>query len=118
MLPRLKSGGHRLFLSTNATRSNGESALRGGGVRGSFDGIVCLENAKAKKDRPSYWRRAFEIAGVLPAEAVCVDDVQRYLEPADGLGARCVRFLRGTPPRSLQPFPVLTSLEALSAWLG
>src|SRR3972149_6297863 len=33
VLPRLKADGHRLFLSTNATRSNGESALIGGGVR-------------------------------------------------------------------------------------
>jgi len=118
MLPRLKASGHRLFLSTNATRSNGESALIGGGVRDLFDGVVCLENAKAKKDRAYYWRRAFELAGVPPTEAVCVDDVRMYLEPAAELGARCVQLIRGDPIRNQQRFPVLTSLEALSAWLG
>jgi len=117
MLPRLKADGHRLFLSTNATRSNGESALIGGGVRDWFDGLVYLENAKAKKDRAFYWRRAFEIAGVQPSEAVCVDDVSRFLEPAAELGARCVQLVRGYTHRSQQRFPVLTSLEALSDWL-
>jgi len=118
MLPKLKAGGHRLFLSTNATRSKGESALIGGGVRDLFDGVVCLENAKAKKDRASYWRRAFKIAGVGPSKAVCVDDVARFLEPAAELGARCVQLYRGDPPRNRQRYPILSSLEALSAWLG
>jgi len=117
VLPWFRSAGHRLFLSTNATRSNGESALIGGRVREMFDGIVCLENAKAKKDRPSYWRRAFDIAGVEPVDAICVDDVARFLMPAEELGARCVRFTRHDPPRNVQRFPVLTSLLALSAWL-
>jgi len=118
VLPRLKADGHRLFLSTNATRSNGESALIGGGVREWFDGLVYLENAQAKKDRAYYWRRAFEIAGVRPSEAVCVDDVPRFLEPAADLGARCVQLVRGDPPRNPQRFPVLKSLEALGAWLA
>jgi|SRR3990172_1654286 len=118
VLPRLKADGHRLFLSTNATRSNGESALIGGGVREWFDGLVYLENAQAKKDRAYYWRRAFEIAGVRPLQAVCVDDVSRFLEPASDLGARCVQLVRGDPPRQQGRFPVLTSLEALSHWLG
>jgi len=118
MIFRMKSDGHRIFLSTNATRSNGESALIGGGVRDSFDGVVCLENAKAKKDRPYYWRSAFEIAGVRAEDAVCVDDVSRFLEPAAELGARCVQLVRREPPRNQQRFPVLSSLEALSAWLS
>lgn len=119
MLPRLKALGYRIFLSTNATRSNGESALIGGGVRDLFDGVICLDNARAKKDRPFYWRRAFDIARVRPGEAVCVDDVERFLEPAADLGARCVHFLRGgEPPRGRGRFPVLTSLEALAGWLA
>jgi len=118
MISRMKADGHRLFLSTNATRSNGESALIGGGVRDSFDGVVCLENAKAKKDRPYYWRSAFEIAGVPAEDAVCIDDVARFLEPARTLGARCVQLVRGDLPRGRTTFPVLTSLGALAEWLG
>lgn len=117
MLPTLRAAGHRLFLSTNATRSNAEPALVGGGVRDLFEGIVCLENAKAKKDRPAYWRHAFEIARVLPEEAVCVDDVSQYLLPAEELGARCVEFRRRDPPRNVQHFPILTSLGGLAAYL-
>ena len=117
-LPRLKAEGHRVYLSTNATRSNGESALIGGGVRGMFDGVVCLENGMAKKDRPAYWQNAFRIANVRPEDAVCVDNEARYLEPPLDLGARCVQILRDQdPPRHWTLIPILSGLEALSAWL-
>jgi FMN phosphatase YigB (HAD superfamily) len=117
-IPRLKADGHRLFLSTNATRSNGESALIGGGVRGLFEGVVCLENGMAKKDRPTYWRNAFKVADTGPGDAVCVDNELRYLEPPRELGARCVHLLRDrAAPRERMGIPVLDSLQALAAWL-
>jgi len=117
-IPLLKADGHRIFLSTNATRSNGESALIGGGVRGLFDGVVCLENGMAKKDRRAYWLNAFRIADVRPEDAVCVDNESRYLEPPKELGARCVQVVRDRdPPRDRTHFPMLTSLEVLAAWL-
>ena len=112
-LPRLKADGYRLFLSTNATRSNGESALIGGGVRDWFDGLVYLENAKSKKDRAYYWRRAFEIANVRPSEAVCVDDEARYLVPASNLGAQCYQVVRPGRNREHGAFPVIETLAAL-----
>src|SRR3989304_2973105 len=62
-LHALVTQGHRLLLSTNANRANAESALIGGGVRDLFDGLAMLETARAKKDRPYYWRRAFALAG-------------------------------------------------------
>ena len=93
-LSELKADGHRLFLSTNATRSNGEPALAGGGVKELFDGFIVLENAKAKKDRPHYWRRAFAVANVKPIEAVVVDDIPAYLASVAPMGARCYQMIR------------------------
>ena len=120
-LHALVTQGHRLLLSTNANRANAESALIGGGVRDLFDGLAMLETARAKKDRPYYWRRAFALAGTGPDEAVVVDDVVRFLSPAAELGARCIQLLRpglrhrviraDDPPTA---FPVIPDLTALT----
>jgi len=109
----LRSAGHRLFLSTNANRSNAESALIGGGVRDLFDGLVMLETGRAKKDRAYYWRRAFEIGDAGRADAWAVDDVARFLTPAAELGARCVQLIRSGMTRERGPYPVIASLAAL-----
>jgi len=118
-LAALREAGHRLFLSTNANRSNAESALIGGGVRDLFDGLAMLETARAKKDRPYYWRRAFEIAATRPAEAVVVDDVARFLAPAAALGSRCIQLLRpGRPAGDRGPWRIIESLRALAGEVG
>jgi len=116
-LAALKAAGHRLYLSTNANRANAESSLIGGGVRDLFDGLAMLETARAKKDRPYYWRRAFEIAGAQPAEARVVDDEARYLAPAGTLGARCYQVIRPGRARERGSFPVIDALAALPGLL-
>ncbi len=118
-LRELKAGGHRIFLSTNATRSNAESALVGGGVRDMFDGLVLLENAKAKKDRPHYWRRALNIMSVRPTEPfVVVDDIPAYLAPVSKMGARCFQMIR---PEHVSvekgTYPIISSLTELPTLL-
>lgn len=118
ILRALKADGYGLYLSTNATRSNAEPALVGGGVRDLFDGLVMLEVARAKKDRPSYWRRAFEVTDVRPSDAVVVDDVATYLAPAAQLGSRCVQVLRRGGARQEEGrWPVIHTLTALPALL-
>ncbi len=117
-LAELKADGHRVYLSTNATRSNGEFALVGGGIREMFDDLVVMDNAKGKKDRPHYWRRAFSITKVKPAEAVVVDDIPAYLAPASTMGARCFQMIR--PEHSNMEkgrWPVIGSLAELAATL-
>jgi len=117
-LRELKADGHRLFLSTNATRSNGEPALAGGGVKELFDGFVVLENAKAKKDRPHYWIRAFTVANVRPTEAVVVDDIPAYLASVAPMGARCYQMIR---PQHIGlkkgTWPIISTLTELPAAL-
>jgi len=117
-LIELKADGHRIILSTNATRSNGEFALVGGGIKEMFDGLVFMENAKGKKDRHHYWRRAFIVTKTKPAEAVVVDDIPAYLAPVSSMGARCFQMIR--PEHSnLQKgrWPILSSLAELPAAL-
>jgi len=117
-LRRLKREGHRLYLSTNVSRSNGESALIGGGIRDMFDDVILLEVGRAKKNRPYYWERAFGVAGVTPSESIVVDDVATYLAPPAELGARCIQMIR--PDRALNKrgrFPIIDSLEKLPPYL-
>jgi len=117
-LSELKANGHRLFLSTNASRSNGESALVGGGVRDMFDDLVLMENAKTKKDMPHYWKRAFSFTKVKPIEAAVVDDIPAYLAPVSGMGARCFQMIRPeySNPKKGQ-WPIIASLAELPALL-
>lgn len=116
-LAALREDGHRLFLSTNANRANAESALIGGGIREYFDGLLMLETARAKKDRPYYWRRAFEHAGTSPAEAVVVDDHGPFLSVAEDLGARPIQLIRPTLRRQRGRGPVIESLAELPPML-
>jgi len=118
-LVALKERGYRLFLSTNANRSNAESALIGGGIRHLFDGLAMLETARAKKDRPYYWRRAFDLAAAAPEDSVVVDDQARFLRPVADLGATCVQLLRpGRGGEPTGPWPVIESLAALRDVVG
>src|SRR3989449_6997385 len=116
-LDALRAAGHRLFLSTNANRSNAESALIGGGIRDAFDGLAMLETARAKKDRAHYWRRALELAATRES-VVVVDDEARYLVPPGEMGARCVQVIRPGRPRGRGAFPVIDSLAALPDFVG
>lgn len=113
-LKEMKAEGHRIFMSTNATRSNAESALIGGGIRDMFDNIIVMEVAESKKDRPHYWKRTFEYTGVCPAEAVVVDDVVSYLDIAGEMGMRGVQLIRpeyASLPRGR--WPIIESLAEL-----
>lgn len=112
-LAALRADGHRTFLSTNANRSNAESALIGGGIREYFDGLLMLETARAKKDRPYYWRRAFEHAATEPSRAVVVDDHGPFLETAANLGARPIQLIRPGLRRPRGRGPVIESLAEL-----
>jgi HAD superfamily hydrolase (TIGR01509 family) len=117
-LSELKADGHRIFLSTNATRSNGEFALVGGGIKEMFEGLVFMENAKAKKDRPHYWRRAFGLTKIKPAEAVVVDDIPAYLAPVSTMGARCFQMIRPEHAGVEKGrWPIISSLAELPAAL-
>lgn len=117
-LKALRAAGYTLHLSTNASRSNAESAVLASGVRDQFDTLCLLEVTKSKKDRPYYWRQAFHLAGIDPPEAIAVDDVAAFLAPAAALGSRCFQILR--PDRAGQtrgPWPVLESLAELPEML-
>ncbi len=118
-LKEIKKRGHRLFMSTNTTSHNGEAALVGGSIRDYFDDVVTLEVTKSKKNRLHYWQRAFEHTGVEPSDALIVDDVAEYLEPAAAIGAKCVQMIRPEFKDFLQrgPYVVITSLSALSRTL-
>ena len=117
-LAELKADGHRIFLSTNATQSNGEFALVGGGIKEMFDGLVFMENAKGKKDRHHYWRRAFTVTKVKPAEAAVVDDIPAYLAPVSGMGARCFQMIRPEHSNLKKgQWPIIVSLAELPAAL-
>jgi len=113
-LTEMKAKGHRLYMSTNATRSNAESALIGGGIRDMFDDIIVMEVAESKKDSPHYWHRAFEVTGIRPEEAVVVDDVSSYLDIAGQMGVRGIQIIRPEYPGLTRGrWPIIESLTEL-----
>jgi len=114
VLREMKAEGHRIYMSTNATRSNAESALIGGGIRDMFDDIIVMEVAESKKDSPHYWHRAFEVTGIRPEEAVVVDDVSSYLDIAGQMGVRGIQIIRlEYPGLTRGRWPIIESLTEL-----
>jgi FMN phosphatase YigB (HAD superfamily) len=85
-LAELKADGHRIFLSTNATQSNGEFALVGGGIKEMFDGFVYMENAKGQACRVGRRRRhpCLSRTGLGPGRAVLPDDPPRAFKSEEG----------------------------------
>lgn len=83
---RLRSAGHRVYVTTQATESNARGALTGAGLLASVDGLFTGTSQNASKSQLEYWQRVREALGPPPWTGVVVDDRADYLAAAASSG--------------------------------
>lgn len=113
----LHSTGHQLYTASGEDSEDLGGYLEGMGVRDLFERLYGPDLVNTAKEVPSYYERIFEDAGVLPDEAVVVDDSRRVLRWAKALGAAAV--LVSTDVTSInEPEAVISSLAELPRFLA
>ncbi len=90
-LARLRTGGHRAYVTTQATESNARSALQGAGLLDAIEGLFTGTSQDAPKSGRPYWEKALSAVRTEPRLCVVVDDRVDYLGAAAELG--CVGLL-------------------------
>ncbi len=83
---RLRSAGHRVYVTTQATESNARGALAGAGLLASVEGLFTGTSQNASKSRPEYWQRVRDALGPPLGAGVVVDDRADYLAAAAASG--------------------------------
>jgi putative hydrolase of the HAD superfamily len=108
-LRRLRAGGVKLVIASNWDCSLADWLARLGLLE-LVDGVVTSADVGAAKPDPALFRRALEMAGVPPAEAVHVgDSPENDVEGARAAGLRALLLVRqGEPP------PGVTALRSLA----
>lgn len=118
---RLKTLGHRVYVSTNATESNARGALTGARLLPEIHGLFTGELLNAGKHGRGYWTAIAERLGVEPRSCLVVDDRNDYLKGAASAGFRCILLDRtGAHPLDGMPRFVdatLHNLAGLAPWI-
>ncbi len=83
---RLRSAGHRVFVTTQATDANARGALAGAGLLTAIDGLFTGTSQDSPKSHPRYWHGVRGALGGSPAPGVVVDDRADYLAAAGSAG--------------------------------
>jgi putative hydrolase of the HAD superfamily len=113
-LPALRAGGHRLVVASNWDCSL-PAFLAPTGLLGLVDGVATSAEAGAAKPEPAVFRRALEIAGAEPAEAVHVgDSLDNDVAGALALGIRPILVQReGDAPTGVEAVRSLAEVPSL-----
>jgi beta-phosphoglucomutase len=78
--------GVRLAVVTGAPHATVEAALRGAELNGAFAAVVAAEDVVHGKPDPAGYRRALDLLGVQPQEAVAVEDSEAGVAAAKAAG--------------------------------
>ena len=81
-----------LALATSAARARTEETLAKFGMAGRFAAVVTGENVRAAKPAPDIFLLAAAKLGVVPEEAVVVEDSVAGVQAAHAAGMRCVGY--------------------------
>lgn len=93
--------GYTLHTASGGSSTDLDAYLTSMGVRECFGRLYGPDLINTFKFRPSYYERIFADLGILPAEALVVDDNHRAIKLAAQAGAATVLVHNGTHPESV-----------------
>lgn len=89
-LEALKARGLRIGLATATPEPRARKYLRMVGAEAYFDAVTCASMAKRGKPAPDIYLLAAERTGILPSEALAVEDAPSGVQSAHAAGIRSV----------------------------
>ena len=88
-IKQLKAGGILIAVLSNTVRPLSEK-LRDAGLYDDFDAVVLSDEVGIVKPSPAIYEEVINRLGVLPTECMYVDDMEKNLLPARGMGMTTV----------------------------
>lgn len=92
LITRLR-GQARFFGLTNTNAEHIGHAKRNYRVLDLFEQIVASNEVGLRKPDPAMFQWALQRAGVAPEEALYIDDIERFMEPAQALGLQTFNYI-------------------------
>lgn len=96
-IARIQASPLKLACLTNNFRTGDASSNASGGaepgVKAMFDHIIESSVIGIRKPEPEFYRRALEIVGVAPEQAVFLDDLGINLKPARAMGMTTIKVV-------------------------
>ena len=120
LLPRLRERGVVIALATAGSADRAEKQLTETGVIGYFDKIISSNMVARGKPSPDTYLHACEVLGVMPSEAVAVEDSPNGVKSACAAGCRVIMVPDQTEPDGeLEPmlFACVSSLGGIAELL-
>ena len=93
--------GYRLAVVSSALRREVEPFLAERGLRRAFTCLVTAEDITACKPDPQGYRKALDLLGVAPAEAIAFEDSIPGFNAARSAGLRCIMLTTAHPASDL-----------------
>jgi HAD superfamily hydrolase (TIGR01509 family) len=87
---------------SGASRAEIEPVLAAAGLEHAFTALVAMEDVEHGKPDPAGYRRALELLGIEPQDAVAIEDSPPGVVAAKAAGIRCVGLTRTFPTGPLQ----------------
>jgi HAD superfamily hydrolase (TIGR01509 family) len=114
LVERLR-GRTRLGLASNSPRSLVDVALATAGIADAFDAIVTSDDVERSKPAPDLYLLACERLGVLPADALALEDSASGIAAAKAAGMTCIAVPQFAETEVTAADRVIDSLEDLLA---
>jgi len=114
LVERLR-GRARLGLASNSSRRLVDTALRTAGLLGAFDAVVTSDDVDHAKPAPDLYLLACERLGVMPGEALALEDTQSGIAAAKAAGLTCIAVPQFAETDVSAADRVIDSLEELLA---
>ena len=96
---RLSQASWRQAIASSAPRENVEAVLEALHLRESFQAVVTAEDVRQGKPEPEVFLKAASVLGVMPSQAIVVEDAAMGIEAARRAGMRSI----GVSARSKLP---------------
>ena len=106
-------GTARIGLASNSSRDVVDAALRAAGLTDAFDTIVCSDDVEHAKPAPDLYLLACERLGVVPADALALEDTTSGIASAKAAGLTCIAVPQFAETDDTAADRVVSSLEEL-----
>lgn len=120
LLKLLKAKGVRTMVATSSNRNRVDRILENSGLKAYFDDSICGDEVEQGKPDPEIFLKACRKMGVLPQEALVLEDSEQGIQAAyrAGIPCICIPDMKYPQPEFVEmTVAVLESHTSVAHWL-